>query len=62
MEKEIIDMLKDDDVKVKDLWLNVYNEKTGKKGYVSVSCILDTIVELVDSEIADKTNSEVRHG
>lgn len=42
MDKEILDILKDD-VKPTDLWVRVYNEKTGKQGWVLVQDIFEKI-------------------
>lgn len=45
---EIIELLKDGDVKIKNLWIKVYDEELEKEGFISVSNILDTIVEEVE--------------
>ena len=47
MNKEELEVLKlmGDEIKVKNMWLKVYDEETRKEGMVSVNEILTSIVE-----------------
>lgn len=60
MDKDMLDLLKDGEVKGKDLWIHIYDEESGRKGWVPLVNILESLM-LVDNKPlrGTKVSSEV---
>ena len=57
LDEEMLDMIKDGEVKPKNLWLKVYNDETGEEGLVSVNEMLDAITSIFEEEFSAKSNN-----